>query len=181
MAYAPIQLEQLYEEYFSKIYNYFFYRLLKREETEDLTSTVFLKIARSAASYDGEKAQVGTWVYTIAANTLRDYYRTRKLNVSLDDENFAGKEPTEDFEAQYDQILSPKRRALFKALSTLSEEERALVYQKYFLGAKNRELSARLGMNESTVGSILVRARKKLRKVLEDEGSEYVPEIEKKT
>ena len=38
--------EQMYEEYFPKIYNHIFYRLLSREDTEDVVSEVFIKVAK---------------------------------------------------------------------------------------------------------------------------------------
>lgn len=163
---APLDLESLYKEYFSKVYNYIFYRLLHRENTEDLVSDIFLKIANNIDSYDPHKAGLGTWVFVIAANTLRDYYRTRKLCVSLEVGAFSGQALSVEFEEQYEQILSPKRRALFQALSTLSERERMMLCGKYFFGMHNRELARWLDMNESTVGSVLMRARKKLRLVL---------------
>ncbi len=168
---SATDLEKLYAEYFPKVYNYIFYRLLHRQETEDLVSKTFIKIVKNIDSYDPKKAQLSTWIITIAANTLRDYYRTRKTNISIDDENFSLHEPSVDFQEQYEQIASPKKRAIFAALSTLPEEERAMIYDKYFLGMRNREIAMRTGINESTVGSILSRARKKLKDALADDPS----------
>ena len=46
MAYqnAAVDMEEVYNEYFSPIYNYVFYRLLNRENTEDIVSQVFMKV-----------------------------------------------------------------------------------------------------------------------------------------
>ncbi|MDD2649428.1 MAG: sigma-70 family RNA polymerase sigma factor [Eubacteriales bacterium] len=171
---TELDLEQIYNDYFKKVYNYIFYRLLHRQETEDLVSKTFVKIVRSIGSYDSKKAQLGTWIMTITANTLRDYYRTRKVTASIDDENFELHEPSVDFSEQYEQIASPRRRALYAALSTLPEQERAMIYDKYFLGMRNREIALKSGMNESTVGSIMDRARKKLCAALvADKSGEY--------
>ena len=70
--------EQMYGEYFPKIYNYVFYRLLNREETEDIVSEVFIKVARNVHTFDGRKASFKTWIYTITKNALTDHYRSRR-------------------------------------------------------------------------------------------------------
>ncbi len=83
---SDIDLEKLYQEHFSKIYNYFFYQLLHRENAEDLTSCTFLKAAEHISDYNPDKAQISTWLWTIAQNTLIDFYRTQKPELSIDHE-----------------------------------------------------------------------------------------------
>lgn len=154
--------EKLYNEYFPKIYNYIFYRLMSREDTEELVSEVFIKVATNLERFDSEKAQFKTWIYRIAQNTLIDFYRTRKPEASLDDENVDW-EPSVDFEAQLESITSPKRRAIYQALTKLKERERMIIYYRFFEGYTNREIAKLLRMNESTVGTVLNRALKKLK------------------
>lgn len=133
--------EKLYNEYFPKIYNYIFYRLMSREDTEELVSEVFIKVATNLERFDSEKAQFKTWIYRIAQNTLIDFYRTRKPEASLDDENVDW-EPSVDFEAQLESITSPKRRAIYQALTKLKERERMIIYYRFFEGYTNRETAA---------------------------------------
>lgn len=154
--------EQMYREYFPRIYNYVFYRLLSREETEDIVSEVFLKIARNASRFDTKKASFKTWIYTIAKNALTDYYRAKKAALSLDGEDY-GIALSVDFEEQLNQISSPDRKILYQELAALKERERTMVYYKYFEGYNNRQIAAILDMNESTVATVLFRALKKLR------------------
>ena len=150
--------ERMYEEYFSKIYNYIFYRILSREDTEDIVSEVFLKAARNARSFDPKKASLQTWLYTIVKNALTDYYRARKTVLSLEDEVVQV-----DFEAQLEQITCQQRKEVYRALFQLKERERIVVYCKFFEGYNNRQIAALLDMNESTVGTVLSRALSKLR------------------
>ena len=42
-------------EYFPKIYNYIFYRILSKEDTEDIVSEIFTKTARSADAFDSKR------------------------------------------------------------------------------------------------------------------------------
>jgi len=159
--------EQMYREYFPKTYNYIFYRILSREETEDLVSEIFMKVAKNARSFDERKASFQTWIYTIAKNALNDYYvskyyRSKRNQLSLDDED-AGVVASVDFEEQLRQISSEERRILYGELVKLRERERLIVYYKFFEGYNNRQIALLLEMNESTVGTVLSRTLKKLR------------------
>lgn len=152
--------EEMYNAYFPKIYNYIYYRILSREETEDIVSDIFLKVARNAGNFDRSKASFGTWIFTIAQNTLTDHYRRKKLKVVSYEQE--GTEPAIDFESQLEQISSEKRRVVFRELTTLKEKERLIIYYKFFEEYTNRRIAELLDMNESTVGTVLSRTLKKL-------------------
>jgi len=154
--------ERMYREYFPKIYNYIFYRILSREETEDLVSEIFIKVAKNAGTFDERKASLRTWIFRIAKNTLISYYRSRKPTLSLDDED-AGVVIPVDFEEQLRQISSEERQILYQELGKLKERERLIVYYRFFEGYNNRQIALLLEMNESTVGTVLSRTLKKLR------------------
>lgn len=164
---AEADFEQMYNEYFPKIYNYVFYQILSKEDAEDIVSTVFMKVARSIDQYDKNKASFSTWIYRIAKNTLIDFYRTRKVEYSLDDTLEAcetmPKSLQVDFEAELEHISSPKRKAIYAELAKLDERERLIIFYKYFEGYNNREIAKALDMNESTVGTVLFRTLAKLR------------------
>ena len=153
--------EEMYREYFPKLYNYIFYRILSKQDTEDIISEVFMKVARNAHTYDAGKAAFKTWIYTITKNCLTDHYRRRRPVLSLDDSE-AGIEPSVDFEQQLEMISSEKRRELYRQLSTLKERERLIIYYKYFEGYNNRQIAMLLDMNERTVGTIIFRTLRKL-------------------
>jgi RNA polymerase sigma-70 factor (ECF subfamily) len=94
----PSCFEQIYEEYFRRIYNFVFCRLLHKEQTEDVVSQIFLKVLEKTQSYDERKGTFNTWIFTIARNTLNDFYRRKKAAVSLDGGCIP--EPAVDFEKQ---------------------------------------------------------------------------------
>ena len=54
------------------------------------------------------------------------------------------------------------------ALTQLSERDRLFVYHKYFLGENYHDISMQSGINESTLATILQRAKAKLRKYIEE-------------
>lgn len=167
----PPDLDAVYRACFPLVYNYVFYRILHKEDTEDLVSQIFLKVVRNWDRYDAGKSSVKTWVMTIAETALIDFYRRRRVNVSLDDEESGVAETLGvDFEAEYDRITDERRKAAYRALCALPDRDRLFLYQKYFMGMTNREIARRLNMNESTVGAVMARARAKLKVTLTDAG-----------
>jgi RNA polymerase sigma-70 factor (ECF subfamily) len=155
-------LAELYEAYFSKIYNFIFYRVMHRETAEDLVSMVFLKAAEKYDTYDPDKGAASTWLYAIAQNTVNYYFRTRKIPVSLDDAGYL--EPSVDFEEQSSLIADETRRLLYLALAELDGRARDIIAQKYFLEKSIRQIAEEKQMNESTVSTIHNRSLARLRK-----------------
>lgn len=162
-------IETIYETYFSKIYNYFFYRFLHRETAEDLTSQTFLRAAERFYTYDSSRP-IGPWLFRIAERSLADYYREHRPVLSLDDEGIT--EPSISFEAEYQRILDPRRKALYAALAQLPQRDRTILYRKYILGESYHQIALELSLGESTLASALQRAKEKLRRQLEQAGLE---------
>lgn len=160
----PSDFERMYEDYFPKIYNYVFYRLLHKQDTEDLVSEIFLKVARNLLSFNAQKANFNTWIFTIARNTLIDHFRRRKTTVSLDDSDvdLTGA----DYAEQYETIVDDERKLVYQALMRLDGRSRQILALKYFGELSNREISKLTGINESTVSTIALRSKQKMREYL---------------
>ena len=166
---AP-SMEEVYNAYFSTVYNYVFYRLLNRENTEDIVSQVFMKVLRHLPSFDPSRASMKTWLLRIADHALIDFYRRQKPLLSYS-QSETGLENILNihFDDQYDQVIEPRRKEVLAALRELPERDRLFIYYKYFLNITNREIARRMNMNENTVSAIMARARNKLKNILTDE------------
>ena len=147
------QLENLYRANFQKVDNDAYYRLLEHADAEDVTSTVFLKAVANIDRFDPSKASFSTWILRIAHNVMIDRYRTRKPSVPL--EAISGNEPS--CEDEYP-ALDERQKHVAELLSCLSEDDRELVYLKYYQDKKNIEIAQLLDMNPSTVATRLRRA-----------------------
>lgn len=166
----PLDIETVYHEYFPIIYNYVFYRLLNRENTEDIVSQVFLKVLKHLDTFDPKKASLKTWICRITDHMLIDFYRRQRPNLSMDDEESGIRNELHiHFDEQYEQVASPLRKTVLAALEELSERERMFVYYRYFLNITNREIARQMNMNENTVSAIMARARKRLQGILAEE------------
>ncbi len=78
-------LIEIYEEFFPKIYNYIYYQINNNAVCDDLVSSVFMKVVENIDKFDEQKASFSTWIYTIARNTVIDYYRKAKIESDIDD------------------------------------------------------------------------------------------------
>ncbi len=70
--------EQLYQVYYSRVYQRIYGLIGHREQAEDLTQDVFVKAIRALPTLHSTDNLSG-WLYRIATNTTYDALRRRKL------------------------------------------------------------------------------------------------------
>lgn len=160
--------EELYDRYFTRIYNYIRYRVLARDAADDLVSAVFEKVLDKFGAFDQGKP-VEPWLFAIARNTLNDYYRRRAVRGGLSTDGFEERIASgESVERSAER--NEENARLLAAMAVLSEIERELIAMRYALDLGAREMAAQTGLSESNVGVTLFRALKKLRDRLGPEG-----------
>ena len=160
-----VDFERVYEEYFSKMYNFMFYKVLNKEIAEDLTSEFFVKLLTKLNTFDESKANLNTWLYTIARNSVIDYFRKQKIEMSVDDQDNPIELPV-DYELEKNIIENEDRKALYEVLTKVDDRTRKLLSLKYFFNMSNKEISSVTGINESTVSTICLRGIEKIKKHL---------------
>lgn len=161
---AREDLDALFQEYYPRIFNYLYYRTLNRAVADDLVGTVMLNIVRGYTSFDPQRGSLDAWVFRIARNALFTHFRRQRDSVDLDavpQSVLASEDEDTD--------LDERDAAVRAALLVLNDEERELVYLKFWEDLSNKEIGKRLNMNASTVSTKLWRANQKMRKAL-DEG-----------
>ena len=128
---------RIYQEYYRRIYNYAFSRLLRREDAEDATAEVFIVLLKNIQSYDPQKGSVATWVNRIAHNAVEDYCRKAY---------------------RHREVSSP-------ALRQLSEEERSFLALRYEMKMSNSEIGELMGLTPEAVSQRYHRLLEKCRNV----------------
>ena len=165
-------LIEIYEEFFPKIYNYIYYLINNNAVCDDLVSSVFMKVVENIDKFDEQKASFSTWIYTIARNTVIDYYRKAKIESDIDDYVDSVKYSL-SFEDAYREYTQEYRGSTEALMAILNEKERPVIYLRYFEGLSFTEIGSRLGKNSSTVRTLHERALKKMFKYLQDKGICY--------
>jgi len=153
--------EQLFNEYYDRIFVYISFRVKNQQDVEDLTAEVFLKAF--ANPYNPEIARFSTYVYTIASNVLKNYYRSSAKIRDV----FSGEEPDGSFPDETDAlgelITREEYAGLKKALAALPERQYDVMYRRYYLEQPFREIGAALGISEDNSKKIHRRALEKLK------------------
>lgn len=154
--------EQAFIEYNLKVRNYLLGKVNNFHLAEDLCSTVFDKVYEKIDTFDSKKASMSTWIFTIARNTLIDYYRTNHNNLELkEDINIEASQDDED-----DGLICNKENLekLADALEELSEKEKSTIILHYYEGIPLNVACKRMGISYPYIKIIHRTALSKIKK-----------------
>jgi RNA polymerase sigma factor (sigma-70 family) len=151
--YAPLLMRAMLRE------------LYVREEANDLVQQTFLQLHRARADFDPAQ-KLKPWVFTIAMNLKREYFRRKKRRPerSLDAE--ALPEPAV---AALGAAQVEARRTLARVLCDLPADQREVIELHWFDGLEFPEVAQVVG---ASVSAVKVRAHRgyiRLRQALGDE------------
>jgi RNA polymerase sigma-70 factor (ECF subfamily) len=153
----------LYERFADRIYRYIYFRVTDGESAEDLTSKVFLKAWEHLPTFRRSNSPFIAWLYTIAHNTLVDFYRTSRQTARLDE--VAALPALEPSPAeQTDQRLEAQR--LRRAVEELSPTQRNVITMRLIEGMATDEIAERLHKSEGAVRAVQMRALQALEGIL---------------
>ena len=157
--------------YGDTIYRVALHALKNREDAEDVTQTVLLRLWESGREFESEE-HLKHWLLRVSVNESRKVMRSlrRRLCVPLEEWRDAPAPEGED------------RAEVRRAEMGLETKYRLTVCLYYYEGCTVAQVAAALRANPSTVQTWLLRARERLKKELsnetEEEGHRYVrPQI----
>lgn len=135
--------ERVYLDYRDKVRRYISGKVRNIHDIEDLTSDVFVKVYEKLEKFDGEKASVSTWVYTITRNTVIDFYRTNKTCEELPETLVSDDGVDENI------IKEESLSELCDALESLNERSRDLIIFHYYKGSTLKEIAGKMSISYS--------------------------------
>ena len=159
------EFEQIYCEYYLRLVKYVRKKISSIQDAEDIVQDTFAALYRNFDRYDPEKASVSTWVYVAVNNRLKNYYRDRKISVSLDDEDNPIDIADEDLIEQAMEF-EEMRRMLLGAVEQLSGDEQKIVKDTYFTKKTSAQIGEEMNLSAVNVRVKCSRALKKLKNIL---------------
>ena len=142
--------------------------LKDRDEAEDVTQEVFIKIWKNVNSFNILAAK--SWIMKTTHNLCIDYLRRRKINLlrneSIDDEYGLEIPNYNDSDPQFITHLNMMTEKVKEAIKSLPETLKSVFVLYEIEGMKYREISKMLDIPINTVKVYLLRARKKLQEAL---------------
>ncbi len=166
--------ESLYGRYKKQIYHYCFRQLGSKAIADELHQDIWLKIIKSAAQFK-QQSSFKTWLYSIAHNTLMDYFRSEKKRIKLkllETDNTNNNKLTDSINSQEqhqpDKALHDRQlqQLLLDAIDQLPGEQKEVFLLHEKSGLSLKDIARITQSSFETTKSRLRYASKKLRQHL---------------
>ncbi len=161
--------EMIVTMYTRRIFNLSYRYTGRREEAEDLTQDIFIRIYQNLNSFRSNAGSLQSWILRVGRNLIIDHYRqSRRFQKS------AGSEELETLNLADEKTPDPHRiaeqrdaaRFLRDGLQSLSAELKEAVILRDLEGMAYQEIADILAIPEGTVKSRINRGRIELAKLL---------------
>lgn len=156
-------VEKNITEYLKPIFGFALKRCKSIHDAEDLSQEITIRAFRALLIKD-DVADMGKFIWTVAHNTLSNYYRDTvksMIGVSIDEVAELIADP--DSELEIDDNTETIRR-LQSEIAYLSKLQRRIVIAYYFENRKQADIATELGVPLSTVKWHLFEAKKELKR-----------------
>lgn len=154
--------DEIYKYFYSPLYRYFFMRTQNDDEAVDLTQTSFVKFYGNLAKIT-QTISLPSFIFTIARNTLIDYWRKRGTRntvvsdevVMIESENQA--EDKKEIGLQFTDMIE-----------RLSEEQKEALTLRYVEDLPAKDIAEIMGKSEEAIRQLLSRGIKALRENIKE-------------
>jgi RNA polymerase sigma-70 factor (ECF subfamily) len=157
--------EILYSRYRVPMYTYLS-SMVSQSVAEELMQETFIKVITKNATFNYQ-SKVKTWIWTIAKNTLHDYWRSVDHRVSSSLESLSAESGEELYESPLDSseeayLKKINQHQLDACIKELPEDQREIVFLHIQSELSNQEISTITGVGLGAVKSVLFRSKEKL-------------------
>lgn len=152
---------ELYRQYKDWAFNLAYRMVNNRQEAEDITQMIFVRLFRNIKKFRGDSA-FSSWFYRLAVNVCLSHFRSekkRRHHSSLSELMNLNLATASDH--------SDLKPFLEEAIQKLPEGYRLVFVLYEIQGYSHREIAAILNVTEGTSKSQLHKARKELKRLLE--------------
>jgi RNA polymerase sigma-70 factor (ECF subfamily) len=154
---------EVYRHYAPAIFRFCRRVLPTREDAEDATMEIFLKLRDKLNQYEPDRP-FSAWLYRVAANHCWDQLRRRKLRQDRETEDVDEVPLKHPDPGQLEQLITERSgEEVRQALRTLPARARMALVLRYYADMDYNEIADALGVERTFVGVVLLRARHQLR------------------
>ena len=161
--------EMVVTSYGKRIFNLSYRYTNRREEAEDLTQEILIRVYQNLKSYRSEVGSFQNWILRVARNLIIDHYRQNRRYPQT-----GGSEELETMNIKDDKVPNPQRAAeqveasqfLQDGLRSLSPELKEAIILRDLEGMAYQDIAEMLSVPEGTVKSRINRGRLELAKLL---------------
>jgi RNA polymerase sigma-70 factor, ECF subfamily len=161
---------ELYRLYAPAMFRFCRRALPTREDAEDATTDIFMKVRQKLGTYDASRP-FQAWLYKVASNHCWDMLRRRRIRQDLETGDLETlplehPDPSALEKMQFDHDSKQVRAGLAK----MPDRARMVLVLRYYSDMSYDEIADTLGVRRAFVGVLLLRARHQLREILGESG-----------
>lgn len=157
----PNEFQWIYDRWAVPIYQYFSFRTGESSSAEDLTSQLFLSAFQALPRYQ-HRGHFAAWLFAIARNLSKEYYRKSHREVPLEAaHNMHAKSDPSLEAAQQDEIARLHRLVL-----SLPQDDQELIHLRYVANLSFADMAIVLKKREDAVKKSLYRLQARLQTAL---------------
>jgi len=151
------RLDKIYKQHGKYVYNVALGMLKNRDDAQDVTQNVFIKLFNSLDSFRGD-SDIKTYLYRMAINSSIDYIRRQSTH----------RDKLEKMEPETS-VSMPDSLSFYSLVDKLDDDHKAVLLLSEIGGFKYDEIADILQTKTGTVKSRASRAIVKLREILAKE------------
>ena len=151
-------IENLVNKYGDTVYRLAFSYMKSKQDAEDVSQDVFIKLFEYNGKFENEKHEK-LWIMRVTSNICKNKLKLfwRRNICSIDE---VQEHP------YYDEYSS--ENLVYKSVISLPAKYSTVIHLFYYEGYKTTQIAVITGQKESTVRSLLHRAREKLKPILKE-------------
>jgi RNA polymerase sigma-70 factor, ECF subfamily len=162
---------ELYRFYAPAIFRFCRRAMPTREDAEDATMEVFMKVREKFGQFDASRS-FSAWLYRVAANHCWDLLRRRRVRQDRETGDLETLPLEHPDPGQLDQlIVRSTGLEVRRALDKLAPRARMALVLRYYADMSYDEIAEALGVRRAFVGVVLLRARHELREAMGHAGA----------
>jgi RNA polymerase sigma-70 factor (ECF subfamily) len=157
---------ELYRQYAPAIFRFCRRALPTREDAEDATTEIFMKVGQKIGTYDSSRPFTA-WLYKVASNHCWDLLRRRRIRQDLETGDLETLPLDHPAPTQLERLQAEhSNKQVRTCLSRLPDRARMALVLRYYAEMSYDEIADTLGVRRAFVGVLLLRARHQLRDAL---------------
>lgn len=161
---------ELYRRHAPAIFRFCRRLLPAREDAEDATTEIFMKVRQKLGTYDSSRPFTA-WLYKVASNHCWDTLRRRRIRQDLETGDLDTLPLEHPDPSQLERLQAEHTsKEVRNGLAKLPDRARMALVLRYFADMSYEEIADTLGVRRAFVGVLLLRARHQLRDALSQSG-----------
>ena len=159
-------VEHLMLNYSDSLFQYVAKHTDNKQDAEDIVQEVFFSCHKYKDKFDDTRCSERAWLYILAKNRLKNYYRDKKTVVSFE-EQLNGLEVDINYAEQVVHIATC-RELTIEVLQQLDSRTQEIIVLRFFQGKSYEEIADMMGLSAGNVRVIQSRALKAMEGFLQN-------------